>query len=81
MSSEAESLEQRVARFLVQDVAPALHLDATALEVIEIRDGVARIRLGGMCAGCPGTVMAVISGIEQELRRRVPEIRCIEALP
>jgi Fe-S cluster biogenesis protein NfuA len=81
MPAEAEVLKQRVARFLAEDVAPALHLDVRALELVEVSEGVARIRLGGVCAGCPGTIMTVISGIEQELRRRFPEISYVEAMP
>ena len=49
--------------------------------VLYVRDGVARVRLGGVCAGCPGTIMAVVMGLEQELRRQVPEIDYLEAVP
>jgi Fe-S cluster biogenesis protein NfuA len=81
MPDHGDELRQRVERFLIEEAGPALHLDGSALEVMEIRDGVARVRLGGICAGCPGTIMAVITGIEQEVRRRFPEIDYIEAVP
>ena len=41
----------------------------------------ARVRLHGTCGGCPSTVLAVILGIEQDLRRHVPEIEYVEAVP
>jgi Fe-S cluster biogenesis protein NfuA len=81
MATEAGDLKGRVARVLQEEVAPALHLDGSAIEVLEVRDGVARVRLGSVCAGCPGTVMSVLMGLEQELRRRVPEIDYLEAVP
>jgi Fe-S cluster biogenesis protein NfuA len=56
-------------------------MDGTQLEVLDVIDGVARIRLGGVCGSCPSSIMAVVMGIEQELRRLVPEVECLEAVP
>jgi Fe-S cluster biogenesis protein NfuA len=74
-------LKERVARILAQEVGPALEMDGTALEVVDVSDGVVRLRLSGTCSGCPSTIMAVITGLEQELRRRVPEVEYLEAVP
>jgi len=75
------SLKDRVAQILAQEVAPALAMDASTLEVVEVADGIARIRLGGACGCCPTSLMTVIMGIEEELRKRVPEIEYLEAVP
>lgn len=76
-----ESLKERVTRVLAVDVAPALGMDGTHLEVLDVQDGVARIRLGGACGCCPSSLMTVIHGIEQELRGRVPEVEYVEMVP
>jgi Fe-S cluster biogenesis protein NfuA len=39
------------------------------------------VRLNGVCSGCPATVMFLIRGMEEELRRHVPEIEYLEAVP
>jgi len=78
MSAE---LKERVARALAEEVGPALELDGTQIDVLDVSDGVARVRLGGVCSGCPSTLMLVIHGIEQELRRRFPEVEYLEAVP
>jgi Fe-S cluster biogenesis protein NfuA len=70
-----------VERILIDDVWPALSLSRTAIELVNASDGVARIRFGNTCAGCPSTLMAVIHGIERELRRRTTEIEYLELLP
>jgi Fe-S cluster biogenesis protein NfuA len=75
------NLKDRISRILAAEVAPALAMDGAALEVLDVVDGVARVRLGGVCNSCPSTVMTVIMGIEQELRKRVPEIEYLEAVP
>jgi Fe-S cluster biogenesis protein NfuA len=74
-------LRERVARVLAEEVGPALQMDGAAIEVLEVADGVVRVRLGGVCSGCPGTIMMVLHGIEQELRRHLPEIEYLEAVP
>ena len=74
-------LQEMVERIMIDDVGPALGLSHAAIEVVNVTDGVARIRLGGACAGCPGTLMTLIHGIERELRRRTPEIEYLELLP
>ena len=81
MSSDSGDLKERVARALAEEVGPALQMDGAAIEVLDVSDRVARLRLGGVCSGCPSTLMAVIMGIEQELRRCVPEVEYIEAVP
>jgi Fe-S cluster biogenesis protein NfuA len=80
MSSSVD-LKQRVERALAEHVGPALAMDGTRLEVLDVADGVARIRLGGVCGQCPSSIVAAVMGIEEELRRHVPEIDYVEAAP
>jgi Fe-S cluster biogenesis protein NfuA len=56
-------------------------MDGSSIEVLEIDRGCARVRLNGACAGCPATVMFVVRGMEEELRRHIPEIEYLEAVP
>jgi Fe-S cluster biogenesis protein NfuA len=74
-------LKERVAQILQEEIGPALELDGGKIEVVDVSNGVVQLRLGGVCTGCPSTVMAVIMGIEQELRQRLPEVGYIEAVP
>jgi Fe-S cluster biogenesis protein NfuA len=74
-------LKERVARVLSEEVAPALQMDGTDIEVLGVADGVVQVRLTGVCSGCPGSVYAAVMSIEEELRRRVPEVEYLEAVP
>ena len=73
-------LRDRVERALKQDIAPALLLDGNGIEVLDVSDGIAQVRLSGACAGCPATIMTVITSLEDELRKRVPEVEVLEAV-
>jgi Fe-S cluster biogenesis protein NfuA len=72
-------LRARVEEVIRAEVAPLLDLDGTGIDVLDVEHGCARVRLNGVCAGCPATVMFVVHGIEQELRKRVPEVEYLEA--
>lgn len=80
-SADADGLQDRVARVLAEAVGPALDMDGTAIEVLDVTDGVVRLRLNGVCGGCPSSIMTVLMGIEQELRQRIPEVEYVEAVP
>jgi Fe-S cluster biogenesis protein NfuA len=78
---EIDHLKNRVAQILREEIAPALELDPAGIEVFDVHNGVVRLKLGAICSACPSTVMTVIMGLEQELRRRIPEIEYLEAVP
>ena len=74
-------LKQRVIRVVAEEIAPALQMDGGGIEVVDVADGIVQVRLHGVCGGCPGSVYATIMSIEEELRRRVPEVEYLEAVP
>ena len=75
------TLKSRVQQILRDEVAPALELDVAGMEVLDVSDGIAQVRFTGACASCPSTIMTLIMGVEQELRRHVPEVQFLEAVP
>ena len=74
-------LRSRVEAVLRSEVAPALEMDGATLEVLDVDRGCVRVRLNGACAACPATVMFLVRGMEEELRKRVPEVEYLEAVP
>ncbi|MBX7102641.1 MAG: bifunctional riboflavin kinase/FAD synthetase [Gemmataceae bacterium] len=74
-------LQDRLEDVLRREVGPALEIDGGAVEVLGIENGVARVRLGAVCASCPATIMTLVTGIEQELKKHLPEIEYLEAAP
>jgi Fe-S cluster biogenesis protein NfuA len=74
-------LKNRVVRVIAEEVLPLLQMDGAGVEVLDIDDGVVRVRLHGTCTSCPATIHAVVMGIEDELRKRVPEVEYLEAAP
>ena len=76
-----DDLKTRVDTILRTEVAPALELDGIGIEVVDVSDGIAQVRVTGSCGSCPSSVMSLIMGLEQELRARIPEVEFLEAVP
>ena len=74
-------LKQRVTRIVAEEVAPALQMDGTGIEIVDVTDGIVQVRLHGACGNCPSSIYATMMSIEEELRRRVPEVEYLEAVP
>jgi Fe-S cluster biogenesis protein NfuA len=74
-------LRSRVEHALKHEIAPALLLDGNGIEVVEVSNGIASVRLSGVCSGCPATIMTVLTSLEDELRKKVPEVEVLEAIP
>lgn len=75
-----EMLRQRVEEVIRQRIAPDMNLDGTRIEVVEVEDGIASVRMNGVCSGCPATITVIISGIEQELRQHIPEVQYLDVV-
>ena len=59
----------------LKQVRPALQADGGDVELIEVSDGVVKVRLKGACGSCPMATMTLKNGIERELKLRVPEVK------
>jgi Fe-S cluster biogenesis protein NfuA len=75
-----DNLRDRVQQTLRAEIAPALGFGGDDIEVLDVSDGIASVRLSGACASCGGGIAVVVAMLEQELRLRVPEVEFIEAV-
>jgi Fe-S cluster biogenesis protein NfuA len=55
-------------------------MDGGDVELLEVQEGVVRVRLLGACAGCPMAAMTLVGFVEERLRAAVPEVRRVEAV-
>ncbi len=56
-------------------IRPALQADGGDVELVDIEDGVVKVRLKGACGSCPFSIITLQVGIEQVLRKEIPEVK------
>jgi Fe-S cluster biogenesis protein NfuA len=61
-------------------VRPALQADGGDVELVDVIDGVVKVRLKGACGGCPMSQMTLTRGVEATIKKAVPEIKRVEAV-
>ena len=74
-----KTLRDRVEKAL-EDVRPQLQTDGGDIELVEIENDVVKVRMKGACAGCPMSTMTLQWGVEQFLKKKIPEISRVEAI-
>ncbi|MEN3186025.1 MAG: NifU family protein, partial [Atribacterota bacterium] len=47
-------------------------------ELVDIVDGVVKVRLKGMCGACPMSMITLKDGIERVVKEEVPEVKSVE---
>lgn len=62
-------------------IRPYLETDGGNVSIEEITaENIVRLRLLGSCGSCPMSIMTLKAGIEQAIKRAVPEITGVEAV-
>ena len=64
----------------LQKVRPMLQADGGDVELVDVVDGIVKLRLQGACAGCPGAQMTLKMGVERQLKQDIPEVKAVEAV-
>jgi len=62
---------------VMNKIRPMLQADGGDVELVEIEDGVVKVRLQGACAGCPMSQMTLRNGIERILKQEIPEVKSV----
>ena len=80
MNASNQELADKVDRAL-NEVRPYLETDGGNVRVLEVSDDhVVTLELLGACGSCPMSVMTMKAGIEETIKRQVPEIRNVRAV-
>lgn len=72
-------LEERIAEAL-EEVRPYMGSHGGGIELVEVRDGVARVRLEGTCSGCAASTLTLKLAVEEAILRAAPELAAVEAI-
>lgn len=63
---------------VINEIRPLLQADGGDIELVDVEDGVVKVRLHGACAGCPGAQMTLKMAVERRLKEQIPEVQRVE---
>ncbi|WP_085522881.1 NifU family protein [Tuberibacillus sp. Marseille-P3662] len=63
---------------VLEKLRPFLLRDGGDVELVNVDEGVVRVRLMGACGSCPSSTITLKAGIERALLEEVPGVRELE---
>lgn len=78
--SNHEELTVKV-KNIIEQIRPYLQADGGDISFVELtEDKVVNVELQGACGSCPFSRMTLKNGVEEAVRKALPEIKSVEAL-
>ncbi len=65
---------------VIAEIRPALQADGGNIELIDVEDGVVKVKLVGACGSCPMSQLTLKRGVEARLKAKIPEIKEVIAV-
>jgi Fe-S cluster biogenesis protein NfuA len=61
-------------------IRPSLMADGGNVELVDVDNGIVKVKLTGACGGCPMSQMTLKMGIERVLKQEIPEITEVQSV-
>ncbi|MBW6478768.1 MAG: NifU family protein [Bacteroidales bacterium] len=66
---------------VIDQIRPYLQADGGNIRFVELtEDNIVNVELLGACGSCPMSTMTLKSGVEQAMKKAIPEIKSVEAV-
>ena len=72
-------LKEQVAE-AIEAIRPMLQADGGDIELVDVVDGIVKVRLQGACSGCPMAQLTLKRGVEARLKKDIPEVVAVESV-
>jgi Fe-S cluster biogenesis protein NfuA len=72
-------INKKIKQILDEYVKPAVESDGGAITFQSFEQGIVTVQLQGSCSGCPSSTLTLKSGIENLLKRMIPEVQSVVA--
>ncbi|MDP2921952.1 MAG: NifU family protein [Candidatus Omnitrophota bacterium] len=72
-------MKEKVER-AIENIRGFLQQDGGDIELVDVTDGVVKVKLTGACGCCPMASMTLKNGVERALKEAVPEVVRVEAV-
>lgn len=79
INEDDTDVEIRIKGALDKYVKPAVEMDGGNISFVKFEDGKLTLQLQGSCSGCPSSTVTLKQGIENLLKRFVPEVQEVVA--
>jgi Fe-S cluster biogenesis protein NfuA len=79
LNEEDSEIVKKIKSLLDEYVRPAVESDGGAINFHSFDEGTVKVHLQGSCSGCPSSTITLKAGIENLLKRMIPEVKEVVA--
>ncbi len=65
---------------ILNKIRPSLAADGGNVELVDVSDGIVKLRLTGACGCCPMASITLKHGVERVLKEQLPEVKEVVAV-
>jgi NFU1 iron-sulfur cluster scaffold homolog, mitochondrial len=69
----------KIKQILAESIKPVVEMDGGNIEFKSFEEGIVTVALRGSCSGCPSSTITLKAGIENLLKRMVPDVKEVVA--
>lgn len=60
---------------VIGKLRPFLQRDGGDIQLVDVTDGIVKVKLTGACGSCPMSMMTLKMGVENALKKEIPEVK------
>tara|TARA_B100001109_G_scaffold255688_1_gene260142 strand:- start:855 stop:1103 length:249 start_codon:yes stop_codon:yes gene_type:complete len=80
MNTEEYTVTMNKVEEAIKQLRPFLEADGGDIQLLRIEDNVAKVKLLGACQDCSMSQMTLKAGVEDAVKKAVPQILSVEAV-
>jgi Fe-S cluster biogenesis protein NfuA len=65
---------------VIERIRPLIQSDGGDIELLDVVDNSATVRLTGNCVGCPSAQMTLFLGVEMAIKEEIPEFEALHVV-
>ncbi len=74
MPEKVQTIQEKVQTVLGK-VRPYLQADGGDVQLVDVKDGVVKVKLSGACGGCPMSAITLKNFVESMVKKDIPEVK------
>lgn len=64
----------------IDEIRPFLQADGGNIELVDVQEGIVKVKLVGACGSCPMSQLTLKRGVEARLKAQIPEVKEVIAV-
>lgn len=79
-AEKGDNIVKEKVEAVIKKIRPMLQADGGDVELVDVSNGIVKVRLTGACKGCPMSQMTLKNGIERLMMQEIPEVKSVESV-